>query len=340
MSYKPRKILVPTELLESFIAVCELGSFTRAAEALSLTQPAISAQIKRLQQLVGGELFTKDSLGLNLTTRGKDIKKHARRMLSINDQILGIAGHGPGSRSIRIGISVSFAELILLDAFAACEEACRAEHHLQFRSASYNQLSADLENGFLDIAMMVLPGGDLPDVYSRWEEPMVWMRANGLTVSPGAPLPIVSVSNSVLHDIGMKALEKANLSAVIRFSGVDYLSAQTAVKVGMGYMAIPLRARREGMVVADEYFLPKLPPVAMGIRLREGLDVSSLNPMLRALEGAMKPAGPILISACSGLPEPEANLRHPSDRAPQKGMLVRPDPHATLSLLPVANRVD
>jgi hypothetical protein len=60
----------------------------------------------------------------------------------------------------------------------------------------------------------------------------------------------------------------------------------------MGYMAIPLRARREGLVVADEYFLPKLPPVAMGIRLREGLDAMPLQPMLRALEGAMKPSMP------------------------------------------------
>ncbi len=71
MAYKPRKILVPTELLESFIAVCELGSFTKAAEALSLTQPAISAQIKRLQQLVGGELFTKDSRGIQSHRTGE-----------------------------------------------------------------------------------------------------------------------------------------------------------------------------------------------------------------------------------------------------------------------------
>jgi len=48
---------IPTELFRSFIAISEHGSFTKAAEELNLTQPAISAQMKRLQQMLGGDLL-------------------------------------------------------------------------------------------------------------------------------------------------------------------------------------------------------------------------------------------------------------------------------------------
>ena len=54
---------IPIELLRTFVAIADLGSYTKAAEELELTQPAISAQMKRLQQLMGGEVFVKSTAG-------------------------------------------------------------------------------------------------------------------------------------------------------------------------------------------------------------------------------------------------------------------------------------
>ncbi len=48
---------IPTELLRTLVTLVELRSFTKAAHALGMTQPAVSAQIKRLQVLLGGELL-------------------------------------------------------------------------------------------------------------------------------------------------------------------------------------------------------------------------------------------------------------------------------------------
>ena len=48
---------IPTDLLRTFVSVVELRSFTRAAKAQGMTQPAVSAQIRRLQFLLGVELF-------------------------------------------------------------------------------------------------------------------------------------------------------------------------------------------------------------------------------------------------------------------------------------------
>ena len=59
------------ERLRAFVAVAETGSFTRAAERLHLTQPAISVQIRRLEESVGKALFERDSQTVRLTGAGR-----------------------------------------------------------------------------------------------------------------------------------------------------------------------------------------------------------------------------------------------------------------------------
>src|SRR5258708_15060533 len=83
---------MPTKLLRSFVAISEHGSFSKAAAGLNLTQPAISRQIKQLQQLVGGDLFNKKGLSVGLTELGSRVKAHAQRVLTLNDQMIGIGG--------------------------------------------------------------------------------------------------------------------------------------------------------------------------------------------------------------------------------------------------------
>ena len=99
---------IPTELLRTLISVVDLRSFTKAAQALGVTQPAVSAQIKRLQLLLGSEILDKSAPGVTLTPMGEMVVNHARRLLSINDHILGLATPQPTSQTIRIGVPGDF----------------------------------------------------------------------------------------------------------------------------------------------------------------------------------------------------------------------------------------
>ena len=114
---------VPIDLLRSVVAIVETGSFTKAGTALGLTQSAISAQIKRLQQLVGGDVFFRAGGGLTLTERGKTIDRTARRILEMNEQLLLLSGARPAARLVRIGMPVSFAAKMLAGIFKACAAA-------------------------------------------------------------------------------------------------------------------------------------------------------------------------------------------------------------------------
>ncbi len=99
---------IPTDLLRTLVAVTEMRSFTKAAQSLGVTQPAVSAQIKRLQYLLGYEVLDKSAPGVSLTPRGEIVVNNARRLLSINDEILQLTsgnhsgtGH-PGRHSDRL----------------------------------------------------------------------------------------------------------------------------------------------------------------------------------------------------------------------------------------------
>src|SRR5262245_20852025 len=68
-------------LLRVFVVVAAAGSVTRAAAQLYLTQPAISAALRRLQSSVGAPLFARSGRGLHLTARGQRLYASARPLL-------------------------------------------------------------------------------------------------------------------------------------------------------------------------------------------------------------------------------------------------------------------
>src|SRR6185295_11791678 len=79
----PGRNNIPTDLLRTFVAICQLGSFTKTAHRLDLTQPAVSAHMRRLESMIGADLITKSLTGVVLTECGGEVLRHARRMLAI-----------------------------------------------------------------------------------------------------------------------------------------------------------------------------------------------------------------------------------------------------------------
>lgn len=74
--------------LEHFLAVAEERSFTRAAQRVGRTQPAVSQSVKKLEDEVGAMLFARDTPEIYLTEAGRVLEDHARRMLAQRDEAL------------------------------------------------------------------------------------------------------------------------------------------------------------------------------------------------------------------------------------------------------------
>ena len=91
--------------IESFVAVAEELHFGRAAKRVHLSQPALSQQIKRLEQELGFELLTRTQRRVELTSPGATFLEHARRVLSDVDEMVAVSRRAADGRAgtLRLG---------------------------------------------------------------------------------------------------------------------------------------------------------------------------------------------------------------------------------------------
>lgn len=114
MTYRERPSLRNVRQLEVFLEVADRLSFSRAAERLFLTQPAVSRYIKELEQSIGASLFGHRKRNLSLTDAGQSLQQHARRVLAQIEEMetsLNSVG-GVLAGPIRLGASVAWQVLM------------------------------------------------------------------------------------------------------------------------------------------------------------------------------------------------------------------------------------
>ncbi len=267
---------IPIELLRSFVVIQESGSFTKAADALNLTQPAISAQIKRLQQLIGGEVFVRSGFGISLSEKGEIVSRYARRILAMNDQILSLSGTAAVAQSIRIGIPNVYAPSLLPEMIVACHTAADGAR-LQFSCDASADLARNLLSGYLDIAFLSLDEAGSAVQVGHRPELMCWVCAPDFSTSPGVPIPLQSWPHGISDRLAIDALENAGLAYSIVFTASDFSAHLAALRSGLGYVVLPQRLVPSDLRIAREHFLPALPLQGMGLYLNSEKDNRQLR---------------------------------------------------------------
>ncbi|MBT5388880.1 MAG: LysR family transcriptional regulator [Porticoccaceae bacterium] len=104
---------LPMELLRAFVSVAQLESFTKAGEILGRSQPAVSLQIQRLEELVAESLFARTGKGLELSEAGRSLYSYANQILTLNDLAISELSKSAVSGKIRLGIPSEFATILL-----------------------------------------------------------------------------------------------------------------------------------------------------------------------------------------------------------------------------------
>ena len=290
---------IPIELLRTFVAIADLGNFTKAAQELELTQPAISAQMKRLQQLMGGEIFRKSTTGFSVSDKGAMLEVYARRILALNDQIMAFAGAAPEEWTIRLGIQSIFADRVLTAVIDDCTAAYGAGR-VQFTCDSAPSFAKRLASGYVDLAFIVAPAELKLNVLSEWEEKFVWAGAPGFAVDGDAPIPLIMRAEGYLDRLALEAMDQKDLPYRIVFSATDMTARTAAVLAGVGILAVPERALPAQLVVVEDPILPRLPELRVGVFYRDGLDVGRIRKLADAFVAAVKPT-----------PSKVAEFKHP-----------------------------
>jgi DNA-binding transcriptional LysR family regulator len=281
---------IPTELLRTLVAVVDLRSFTKAAQSLGVTQPAVSAQIKRLQGLLGADLLDKSAPGVSLTSSGELVVNYARRLLSINDQILDIAGPRLAAKTIRIGATGDFTSQPIAVGLT-CVRARRPDLRFEVYNAYIDPLLRDLREGDADLAVWVSATGPVLDTRHYWTEPLVWVHAPATRIDPGRPVPLVSYGDEcVFTRNAMMALSQAGRDSELMFIGSSLLALGAAVASGFGVMALPRsRADIPGIAIWSDAPLPKLPDIFCGVYVRNGADQEEREEIAETIAAALRP---------------------------------------------------
>lgn len=127
--------------IESFMQVAELGSFTKAAEALGYSQSTVSFQIKQLEESLGVQLFERINNTVRLTHKGSEILALSHKLIDIKNDIENAAGGEPSlSGHVRIAMADSLCHRLFWDNFES--------FHRQFPDISLKITTAVTEEMF------------------------------------------------------------------------------------------------------------------------------------------------------------------------------------------------
>lgn len=145
---------VDTRLLRYFAAVAEEGSLTGAAERLFVSQPALTKQIRRLEDDLGVRLFTRSRLGMALTEAGRELAARVSALLNGWDEA--VQATGRAARVLRLGFLDAGAVGAVPEVIVEFRQT-QPEWRVELRQFDWSDPSAGLARGEVDAAVVRLP---------------------------------------------------------------------------------------------------------------------------------------------------------------------------------------
>jgi DNA-binding transcriptional LysR family regulator len=229
------------QLLATFLAVEQTGSFTRAAARLGIQQPTVSQHIRRLEQQVGRTLVVRDTHSVALTADGEVMLGFARNILAACDQAAAyFSGDRPSGR-LRIG----FADDLAFTRLPQILRDFRRDNPLVDYDLTVDQsglLHQRLEGDKLDVFIGKRPSGEQRGQLVKRER-LVWVGIQSTRLDLTRPLPLVvypapSVSRTEMRAALSRARLPFRSACVCR--GVNGLIAAVAAGIGISAMAASL----------------------------------------------------------------------------------------------------
>jgi DNA-binding transcriptional LysR family regulator len=262
---------IPTDLLRTLVTVVDLASYSRAGERLGRSQPTVSLQVKRLQDLLEVPLFDKDGSGVRLTEAGQTATAYARRILALNDEmVLRLAGRDARGK-LRIGIPNDYADHFmprLMERFTDEQAAL----NLNVVCDVSHKLLDSLQEGLYDVVVAMTSDGPAEGAFMTWKEPLTWIGSRRTTApEPRLPLRIVCYPEGcVYRDRMLAALQRDGLDFEIVYTSSSLAGIEAAVASGFGLTALSRRIVPPQLrAVSPEAVLPALGGVVVGIYLGE-----------------------------------------------------------------------
>ena len=223
---------ISTDSLRTFVMVVEVGGFAKAGDLLGLSQPAVSLQVKRLEDLLGYKLFKKQGQRQVLNKYGELLLPMAKQMVQHNDAILQLFTSESVTGKVRLGIPSEFAARIL-PSIIGYFVALYPEVSLEVKSRLSKHLLSDERQDQFDLVLALNEQLDSEKFPIFIQDQLVWVGDLSLAQNETVTL-VTAPEGCIYRRRATQALEKAGIKYRIVYSNADLTGLIDALKEGLG----------------------------------------------------------------------------------------------------------
>lgn len=258
---------IDTDILRAFLSIYESGSFSHAAERLGRTQSTISQQIKKLEALLGKDIFLRSNRSVSLTTEGELLLPYARKIISMNDEAFGRISRPNICGIVRLGTPEAFAANHLTDVLLQFSKS-HPSVGLEVHCGLSKHLLEDFEKGNFDI--ILVKRDPKSKIYGNkvWREPLIWVGLEKQQLKLGETVPLIlSPQPCVYRRKMINALDKKKIEWTPILTSSSMTTRIAAAKAGLGITSIPkeLLSHAHGLQSLENYGLPQLSPIEIDL---------------------------------------------------------------------------
>ncbi|WP_420341997.1 LysR family transcriptional regulator [Paenirhodobacter sp.] len=229
--------------LRAVVTVAETGSVTRAAQVLNLTQSAVSMQIRRLEEMLGQQMFTRSQRRMTLSPAGDRLVDYGRRMLRLNDEALCSVGAEEGIQNLRIGVPHDIVAP-QIPAILRLMTLGWPRLRIVLTVSNTAQLLVAHAEGALDMILTTEPRpGPQGEVLALRR--LVWLGVPGLQARTDQPLRVALARACGFRPVALAALDAAGYIPEDAVEGDSDTVIEATVAAG-----IAVTARIEGVAIA------------------------------------------------------------------------------------------
>ena len=271
---------LPIELLRTFVAVCDAGSVTIAAEHIGLSQPAMSLQIKRLEELLESRLFLRIKKRLEPSEAGLKLYPKARKMLNLGDEILNEFRQPELQGHVCLGLPSEFATTLLpaiLGRFSssypnvALEVVC---------DLSRNLLSATQQKRF-DLTLSLHNQSSKERIGYIKSDQLVWVGSAHHRSENKKEIPLVLAQDGCIYrQKALNQLNNADRPWRLAHTNPDLSGIQAAIEAGLGITVLAKSTVPPSLIIIEsERDLPALGSIDICVTTRSSSnkDTASLR---------------------------------------------------------------
>ena len=269
--------------LKTFLAIADVGNFTRAADEVNKTQSAVSMQMKRLEDVLGRPLFARDGRGSRFTHDGERLVEYARRIVALSDEAVAAFTKPDITGTVRFGTPDDYADIFLPEVLARFN---RTHPLVTVDVECYSSavLNDRVQRGELDLSILTFYG-ERNGEHVRREE-LVWATSARHSLHLLEELPLaVSHSGCVWRKLVVEALESVGRKYRIAYSSPNSSTLNAAVLQGLAIAAMPEICLRPGMrILTEADGFPKLGVFDIGMIRKPGKLSSAVEALARHVQ--------------------------------------------------------